>query len=162
MPDGQRVVTGSVDTTLRLWRASDGGLIAELTGHKDKVYRGLAVRQSDGMIASGDFAGEIRLWDSRTGQFLRTFANQGVDVGILRYSPDGKWLLSSFGFCEVCKRLQRVWDVATGKELVTFTEHDNSVFAGAISPDGRFAATAGFNGDIRVWELATGRSVKEP
>jgi WD40 repeat protein len=161
-PDGQRVVTSSLDTTLRLWRVADGGLIAELKGHKEKVYRGLAVRSSDSLIASGDDAGEIRLWDGRTGQFLRTLANQGGEVGALRFSPDGKWLLSTIGYCKPCRRDQHVWEVATGKELVTYREHDNSVFAATTSPDGRVAATGGFHGEIRVWELATGAPITRP
>src|SRR5262249_9314475 len=65
-PDGERAVTGSNDHTLRLWRTSDGGLIKEIVGHSDKVGR-LAIRRSDGMIASGDATGELRLWDGRTG-----------------------------------------------------------------------------------------------
>jgi WD40 repeat protein len=156
-PDGQRVVTGSNDTTLRLWRVADGGLIAELKGHKEKIWRALAVRSVDGMIASGDFAGEIRLWDGNTGLYLRTLANQGGDVGSLRFSPDGTRLLSAFGYCDSCTRIQHIWEVATGKELVAYTSHDNSVFAAATSPDGKLVATGGFNGDVQVWDLKTGR-----
>jgi WD40 repeat protein len=160
-PDGQRVVTASVDTTLRLWGVSDGGLIAELKGHKDKV-RSLAVRLPDSMIASGDAAGEIRLWDGITGKFLRTLVNQGGLVGSLRFSQDGRQLLSTCGF-DGCSWTQRVWDVATGRENVTSTEHKNTVIASTISPDGRLAATGGgSNHEIRVWELATGAPVNGP
>ena len=56
-PDGARAVTASDDTTLRLWRVSDGGLIAEMTGHTKDIDRGLAIRTSDSMIASGDATG---------------------------------------------------------------------------------------------------------
>jgi WD40 repeat protein len=161
-PDGERAVTSSFDTTLRLWRIADGGLIAELKGHKDKVHS-LAIRASDTMIASGDWAGEIRLWDGNTGQFLRTLANQGGDVGSLRFSPDGKRLLSTFGYCASCTSIQHVWEVATGKELVAYTSHDNSVVATAVSPDGNLAATGGgVQKQIRIWELETGVSAKGP
>src|SRR5262249_60555394 len=63
MPDSTRVVTGSDDTTLRLWRADNGKLVAEMHGHSGAINHGLAVRLSDSLIASGDVAGEIRLWD---------------------------------------------------------------------------------------------------
>jgi WD40 repeat protein len=155
-PDEARAVTGSRDTTLRLWRVADGSLIAELEGHKDQVHA-VAVRSSDSMIASGDETGEIRLWDGNTGRYLRTLANQGRNVGALRFSRDAKWLLSTCGAAG-CNLTQHVWDVATGKEIVTYTKHDNSVFAAAISHDGRLAATGGFSGDVQVWDLKTGET----
>jgi WD40 repeat protein len=160
-PDGQRVVTGSYDSTLRLWRVADGGLIAELKGHKGKV-RSLAVRSSDAMIASGDEVGEIRLWDGNTGQFLRTLANQGGGVGSLRFSPNGKWLLSTIGYCASCNHTQHVWEVATGKEVVAYTGQGNTVVAAAISPDGKLAATGDGDNVIHVWELATGARLRGP
>jgi WD40 repeat protein len=146
-------VTGSYDSTLRLWRVSDGGLIAELKGHKDKV-RSVAVRLSDGMIASGDYSGEIRLWDGADGHFLRTLANQGGIVGVLRFSPDGQRLLSTCAL-DACGYTPRVWEIATGKELIAFaSKHDNIVLGGAISPEGGLAATAGGNAfPIYVWDL---------
>jgi WD40 repeat protein len=162
-PNGERVVTGSYDATLRLWRVSDGGLIAEMKGHMDKVSRALAIRSSDGMIASGDYAGEIRLWDGNTGRFVRTLANQGGEVGSLRFSPDGKLLLSTFGECGSCSRIQHVWNVATGEDRATHATDENFVYAAAISPDGKLAATGGGNKfKIGVWELATGAPVNGP
>jgi WD40 repeat protein len=110
------------------------------------------------LIASGDFAGEIRLWNGKDGHLLRTLANQGAEIGVLMFSPNGQWLLSTCGY--ECARGQRVWEVATGKDLVAYTGHDNSVFAAAISPDGRLAATGGFNGDIGVWELTKGTAIE--
>jgi WD40 repeat protein len=160
-PDGQRVVTGSDDTTLRLWRVSDGGLLAELKGHTKDIDRALAVRTADSMIASGDATGEIRLWDGRTGKFLRTLANQGGAVGQLRFSPDGTRLLSTCSD-RGCNHTQHVWKVATGKSMVA-DKRDNIVIAAAISPDGKLAATGGGNNNvIHVWELATGAPVTSP
>jgi WD40 repeat protein len=156
-PDGQRVVTVSYDTSVRLSRVADGSLIAELKGHKDKI-RSLALRLSDGMIASGDVAGEIRFWDGRTGQFLRTLGNQRTGVGSLVFSPDGQLLLSTCGGGHPCR--DRVWDVATGGELATHRIDENIVIAGAISPDGKLAATGGGNNnEIHVWQLETGADV---
>ena len=167
-PDGARAVTASFDTTLRLWRVADGGLIAEMKGHKDMV-RSLAISPADGRIASGSADGEIRLWDGVTGKAIvrrakmAALANQGRWVAVLRFSPDGKKLLSGTGDNMQPNHDCHVWDVATGKELVTYRHHDGIVIAADISPDGRFAATGGGQKHvIQIWALKTGERVKGP
>jgi WD40 repeat protein len=155
-PDGERAVTGSDDATLRLWRVSDGSLIKEMKGHAKDIDRALTVRATDGIIASGDATGEIRLWDGRTGDFLRIFANQGGPVGQLRFSRDGTRLLSTCRY-RGCLQKQFLWDMATGKQLFVYTKHDNIVLAANMSPDGELVATGGgSNTAVHVWDLKTG------
>jgi WD40 repeat protein len=159
-PDGARVVTGSFDRTLRLWRVADGVSIAEMKGHGEKIYA-LAVSPSDGSVASGSFDGEIRLWDGRTGRLLRPLANQGgALVGSLSFSPDGRWLLSSCGAGHSCfGRPQFIWDVSTGRTIQSYLKHDNVVLAAAVASDGRFVATAGGDrNEIHIWDAKTGET----
>jgi WD40 repeat protein len=159
-PDGERAVTASYDTTLRLWRVSDGGLIAEMKGHAKFIQRALAVRSRDSLIASGDATGEIRLWDGNTGQYLRTLAHKGGQVGSLRFSPDGKWLLSTCGLNVNgnCEWTQRIWEVDSGILHVTYSNHNNTAYASAVSPDGHVVATAAYTGGIHVWDPETGKT----
>ncbi len=156
-PDGQRAVTGSYDNTLRLWSVADGALIKEMTGHRDKASA-LAVSPKDGSIASGDKSGEIRLWDGETGALKKVFANQGGYVASLRFSPDGRLLLSTCGYSS-CKNTQRIYDADSGKELTAYAKLDNTVLASAFSPDGSFVATGGGEQfPIQVWDPKTGET----
>ncbi len=154
-PDSKRVVTGSLDQSLRLWRVANGGLIAKLQEHSDKV-RSVAISPKDGTIASGSLDHSIRLWDGLTGRFIKTLANQGTQVGSLSFSPDGGYLVSGVSmqrghfYCHV-------WSYPSGKKIVTYKEHDNIVLATAVSPDGRWVATGGgSNQEIHVWNLRDG------
>jgi WD40 repeat protein len=154
-PDGSRAVTGSQDHDLRLWRMADGKEIAHMTGHGDKV-RSLAVAP-DGTIASGDLSGEIRLWDGETGAFKKVLAHQGGSVALLRFSPDGRSLLSTCGYTG-CNFAPHIYDTASGKEIMTYAGHDNIVLATAFSPDGRWAATGGGdNEEIHLWDSHSGK-----
>ena len=164
LPDGKRAITGSDDGLLRLWRVRDGRLIKELRGHRGDIDQSLAVRQSDGVIASGDFRGEIRLWDGKSGAFLRTLAVLRSGVRALTFSPDGQLLLASH---RLRPNHAFVLDASAGTRRFTYTAHasayPSSVFSSAISPDGRYAATAsGPNWQIHVWELATGKRFETP
>jgi WD40 repeat protein len=156
-PDGARAVTGSDDTTLRLWRVGDGSLIAEMKGHTRAITRALAIRSKDSMIASGDESGEIRLWDGKTGRFLRILGSQGDHVGSLSFFLDGNRLLSTCGY-RGCGLSQRVWDLATGGQNIVYTRHTSSVLADALSPDGRLVATAGGDFRIHIWDLSSGET----
>lgn len=157
-PDGKRVVTASDDTTLRIWQVSDGKMIAELKGHKEDVSRALAIRPTDGMIASGDGTGEIRFWNGVTGHYIKSLQSPSVGVGAMAFSPDGTKLLASSG--RVSGRdIATIWDVASGKSLVQYTKHDNIIIAANFSPDGRLAVTGGGSDkSIHVWEAATGKT----
>ena len=154
-----RAVTGGSDRILRVWSPNEESELAQLAGHKDRVST-LAVSPADGTIASGDWSGEIRLWEGKTGAPLRMLAGTGAPVQALHFSPNGKWLLASLPYSERgsdTKYPIRVWEVATGKEVHTYAGHDNSVFAVAVSPDSRLAATGGGSQfAIHVWDIETG------
>jgi WD40 repeat protein len=155
-PDSQRAVTGSFDGDLRLWRVEDGRQIVRMRGHVDRISSLDVAR--DGTIASGDYHGEIRLWDGITGAFRKVLARQTTWIGSLSFSPDGKLLLSSCGGGAPCADNPAiVYDVTNGGEATPYHGHDNVVDATAISPEGRWAATGG--GDdrsIHIWDLRTG------
>jgi WD40 repeat protein len=151
-PDSARVVTASDDHDLRLWRVSDGVELARMTGHTDKV-RSVAIAQ-DGTIASGDWAGEIRLWDGKTGNFRKTLARQPTEPGSLSFTPDGKTLVASVSKAVADSNPYGayVYEVPSGREIAIYRQHQNITLATAISPDGQWAATGGgANNEIHLW-----------
>ena len=74
------------------------------TGHKkDNVNSIESVAfSSDGqMLASGDSYGVIHLWDVTTGETLKTFNWDDDFVRTLKFSPDGRMLVST-NDSEIC------------------------------------------------------------
>jgi len=47
----------------------------------------------------------------------------------------------------------------TGKTLVTYSEHRNGVYSVAWSPNNKFIASGGYDGILRVWEAASGKTL---
>jgi hypothetical protein len=79
--DGSRVVSGSVDKTVRIWNVTTGEAEAELKGHTDWV-RSVAFSQDGSHVVSGSRDETVRIWNVTTGHSQSIFAS---DITL----PDG-------------------------------------------------------------------------
>jgi WD40 repeat protein len=93
----------------------------------------------------------VRLWDPATGKEVRRFGGYEIAIAALAFSPDGQSLA-------VAGDATVLYDVATGKRLRKFGGAARSL---AFSPDGKLLAAGVARNAIRVWQVATGRVVRE-
>ena len=68
-PDGSRIVSGSKDSTVRVWDAVTGEVINTLTGHSGYVLS-VSSFSPDGsrIVSSGSYDNTVRIWDALSGQ----------------------------------------------------------------------------------------------
>ena len=71
-PDGQSLVSGSEDRTIRQWDLASGELLQEFAGHQDAV-RTVALSPDGTTLASGSSDNTIKLWNVNSGELLTTF-----------------------------------------------------------------------------------------
>ncbi|KAJ6592977.1 WD40-repeat-containing domain protein, partial [Mycena capillaripes] len=112
-PDGKRIVSGSHDSTVRIWDAETGAALREpLEGHTDWV--GSVAFSPDGKrIVSGSDDKTVCIWDAETGAALREPLEGHTDwVGSVAFSPDGKRIVSGSD-----DKTVRIWDAETGAAL---------------------------------------------
>ena len=153
-PDGVFALSGSIDSTLKLWDVATGREIRTFSGHSDTV-NSVAFSPDGKQVLSGSGDSTIKLWDASTGREIRTFLGHRADVSYVAFSPDGKQALSGSGDSTI-----KLWDVATGHEIRTFSGHSDSVSSVAYSPDGRFALSCSDDSTLRLWDISTGLEVR--
>ena len=69
-PDGRRIVSGSDDTSIRVWGATVGvEVLPTIRGHSDRV-NSTAFSPDGKTIVSGSSDRAIRIWDAMTGDKL--------------------------------------------------------------------------------------------
>ena len=92
----KRIVSGSLDRTVRLWDAGSGQPIGQpLLGHTDGV-RAVAFSPDGKRIVSGSLDRTVRVWDAVTGQALgQPVTGQTDAVFSVAFSPDGARIVSA-------------------------------------------------------------------
>jgi WD40 repeat protein len=102
--------------------------------------------------------GDLRFWDARTGQTLRTWpAHPACQVNALAFSHDGRRALSCSGRggFEI-----RLWDLSRGKMLRHFDEgHLGDITHVVFSRDDCFALSGSLDHTVRLWDVSTGEEL---
>lgn len=82
-PDGQRIISGSADMTIKVWDAQTGQETITLKGHTRGVSS-VAFSPDAKRIVSGSHDGTVRLWDAQSGQEALTLVPLTVALGRFR------------------------------------------------------------------------------
>jgi RNA polymerase sigma factor (sigma-70 family) len=156
-PDGRTLATTSWsyvggDCSVRLWETATGKPLVRHPGPQGAI-RFLVFAPDSKRVATASHEGAVQVWEAATGKLLRRWEM----FGPLAFTPDGRTLVrGGWQDGEV-----RLLDPDTGKLLRRFPAHAKGVFALDLARDGKLLATAGSDGFVRLWDLATGRMVQD-
>jgi WD40 repeat protein len=99
-------------------------------------------------VGDNDFPGLV-LWDTRTGDILRSWLSGQSGVYSAAFSPDGRLLAT--GGDEIDQRAA-LWEVATGRKVCSFSGQTGAVLSLAFLPCSRRLLTAGGESSILMWK----------
>ncbi len=145
---GDRVVTAGPGCAGRVWDASTGRQLAQLSGHSALVTA-VAVSKDGKRIATGSADGLIKVWDADSFHPLTALGGHTGVVRTIRVATDGTRAVTTGD-----DRSARVWDLKTGKELRGFPTAELA----ELTPDGT-AVVMSAGGRTIVRDILTGLEV---
>ena len=152
-PDGNRVVTASLDGTAIIWDALNGQILHRLIGHSDLVSH--ASWSPDGSrVATTSNDRSVIIWDAATGSKIHTLVDHTDIVCKASWSPDGGSIATVSE-----DNTAIIWDATTGANLYTLKGHTSWVVDVNWSPDGSKISTASFDETAIIWNASTGKKL---
>lgn len=156
-PDGERLASGSFDSTLRIWDVLTGAGAEVLGVSAGGVGCGCTSVDwsNDGRwVVCGWFDATVRVWsvESTSLDILRGHTNGVFSV---YWSPDSRFIVSGSDDETV-----RVWAPLMSTSSSNLLGHSDRTDALSWSGDGSVLVSASWDGHLGLWDSVTGRMLK--
>jgi WD40 repeat protein len=165
-PDAKSAFASCIDGGVYAVDLNTGG--NEKVGAHDSYASGAALVADSSMLVSAGYDGVLQWHDTHERKTVRKVSAHEFWSWQAAASADGKFVASATGqyLCGGYKYEPlperepsvRVYEAASGK-LVHGFAHVPPVQSVAFSRDGKFLAAGNLMGEVRVWELASGKQV---
>ncbi len=153
-PDGEHVLSGGEDGTLRLWETATGREVRTFTGHKAGVTS-VAFSPDGATAVSGSNDSTLRLWDVASGRELRATDGLGWKIAGVALSADGKFVASAADDNQV-----KLWSVPKLELVRTFAGHGWRVTSVAFSPTGDSSLSGSEDDSLKLWDVSKGQETR--
>ncbi|KAG6813079.1 hypothetical protein H0H92_014138 [Tricholoma furcatifolium] len=93
----------------------------------------------------------IKLWDTNSGEILRTFDGHTEGISDVAWSSDGDYIASASDDKTII-----IWSLELGAAARTLIGHTNFVFCLNYNPSSNLLVSGGYDETVRVWDVARG------
>jgi WD40 repeat protein len=106
------------------------------------------------MLASGSADNTVKLWNTQTGEVIKTFTGHTGRIYGVSFDGNSKMLASGSADNTV-----KLWDTQTG-EVKTLNGHIGQVYGVSFSPNGEIIASGSGDNTVKLWDAKTGREIQ--
>jgi len=156
---------GNQDNFIRVWHIDDLNSYLNknknksnqipnkiLKGHNDNIWS-IAFSPDGTKIASGSSDRTVKIWNSHTGQCLKTLSVHSRPVLSVTFSPDGNTVASCGGHSII-----KLWNVQTGECFQTIQEKASYIIK--FNLNGLQLASGHTSGMIKLWNIKNGKCIQ--
>jgi len=151
--DGEFLLSGSQDSSIRLWNVETALGLACYKGHTFPVWD-VSFSPVGYYFASASLDMTARLWSTHRGYPLRIFAGHRSDVQCVQFHPNANVLATGSADETV-----RVWDIQSGDCARLFRGHGAEIRVLKVAPNGRAAVSGDCKGRVILWDLPEGKMI---
>jgi F-box and WD-40 domain protein CDC4 len=147
---GDTLVSGSYDTTVRVWKISTGDTVHRLAGHAMKVYS-IVLDHERNRCISGSMDNMVKIWSLESGTCLYTLEGHSSLVGLLDLRSD---LLVS----AAADSTLRIWNPENGQCQHVLSAHTAAITC--FQHDG-YKVISGSDKTLKMWDAKSGEFVRD-
>jgi WD40 repeat protein len=148
--DGNTIISGSADATIKIWDTHTGTNSSTLRGHR--LWVTACVISVDGtIIVSASRDQTLKIWDVAACAERMTLIGHTAWVTACALSTDGGTIVSASADGTL-----KLWDTKSGICRATLHGHTREVRSCAISADGTFIVSCSEDRTLKVWDSYTG------
>ncbi|BAY85315.1 WD-40 repeat-containing protein [Calothrix parasitica NIES-267] len=123
-----------------------------LKGHNDNIWS-IAFNPDGTKIVSGSSDRTVKIWNSQTGQCLKTLSGHNRPVLCVSFSPDGNTVASCGGHSII-----KLWNIETGECFLTIQEKASYIIN--FNSNGLILASGHTSGIIKLWNTKNGKYIQ--
>ena len=150
-PNGDWIVSGGWDGTIRIWDAATGEPLRQLRGH-DGAVRAIAVSPDGRQILSGGHDGALKFWEAATGENTQTLRAHSKWITCADLDATGQYVAAGSASLQGSVTL---WDVGASPGCRQLAP-GGPTLAITFSPDGQLLASSSAAEIVQLWDVVTG------
>lgn len=153
--DGRLSACAGGDTTIRVFRITDGEPTARLQGHTGEVYA-LAFSPGGNELASCGRDGTVRVWSLADNTERANVAAHKYPAASLAWSKDGKWIASTSYDVDKDKGVRgdiAIWNAKDLSEHARLTQEVKPLVACDFSDDCKQLLVGDWNDGATLWDI---------
>jgi WD40 repeat protein len=161
--DGSRILSGSLDGTVRLWDVATGRLVRVFknalnsSGVPDRILAAAFVDRNESEIAATTEK-SIIVWDAESGSVLRRIGSDRFMTDLC-FSPDGHFAAVHTVTVGNNDRRLDLFDIAAGRLVASLPGEISDAKPLALSDNNMLLAVDRGNGLLEVWDTRASRRV---
>lgn len=161
-PNGNYLVSGWQDGTIRIWKLTNKSRMRVYRGHMGEV-QALSVTPDARCFVSGSEDKTLRMWRLGIQQSKHGYKVSIAPTGTMymSISPTGQAISGGSGVVYRYDNALEIWDIESGRRIHALRGVDAELTGVAFTPDGHSAISVSSDDVLRVWSVKNGKLIRK-